>query len=87
MVLTILYLYMYIYTNIIVILFSSVNRSDFLIKVVNLDNEGLVFTLEGHEAPVLCIKFNDSLLVREPVYIYIYMYNAHCLDTYTVEPP
>ena len=32
--------------------------SDFLVKLVDLTNTAKVSTLEGHNAPVLCVKFD-----------------------------
>ena len=41
--------------------------SDFQVKVVELSDTSLVTTLSGHQAPVLCVKFDPlgQLLVSE----------------------
>ena len=41
--------------------------SDFQVKVVDLSDTSLVTTLTGHQAPVLCVKFDPlgHLLVSE----------------------
>ena len=41
--------------------------SDFQVKIVELSDTSLVTTLNGHQAPVLCVKFDPlgHLLVSE----------------------
>ena len=47
-----MYLSMYLY------IYLSILCSDFLVKIVDLIDTCKVTTLEGHEAPILCVQFD-----------------------------
>ena len=48
------------YLSIYLCIYLSILCSDFLVKIVDLIDTCKVTTLEGHEAPILCVQF-DSL--------------------------
>ena len=62
-----LYLLIVIIINSIILVYN--NYSDFLVKMVDLTDTSKISTMEGHDAPVLCVRFDP--LVKYLVSIHV----------------